>query len=96
MSFILGVGGVSNPAQSSTGRVSVCQTQCSYVSDLARPVADAGFLEGGFCYSIAKFLEATPTFWLNHAHFRSFYLSLDLLLIETSAKVSYSSSFLSL
>ena len=31
------------------------------------PVADAGFLEGGFCYSIAreartKFLEATPTF----------------------------------
>ena len=32
--------------------------------DLLPAVADAGFLEGGFCYSVArkKILEAIPTF----------------------------------
>ena len=33
-------------------------------------VADPGFLEGGFRYTFAReFLEATPTFGRNHAHF---------------------------
>ena len=38
-----------------------------------KPLADAGFIEGGFCSSIAceKF-GATPTFAENHVHFRAF------------------------
>ena len=36
-------------------------------------VADAGFLEGGFCNTIAhENFGATPTFAENHAHFRAF------------------------
>ena len=36
-------------------------------------VADTGFVEGGFCISIAREkFGATPTFAENHAHFRAF------------------------
>ena len=36
-------------------------------------VADAGFIEGGFCGSIAREkFGATPTFAENHAHFDCF------------------------
>ena len=36
-------------------------------------VADAGFIQGGFCNSIAREnFGATPTLAENHAHFRAF------------------------
>ena len=38
------------------------------------PVADPGFLEGGFWYTIAReFLETRPTFGQNHAIFDNFW-----------------------
>ena len=49
----------------------------------------------GFCYGIAREnLEATPIFDRFRERYLP-YLSIDLFLIETSAKMSYSSSFLS-
>ena len=44
-------------------RVELGFTGATFAAPGVASAADAGCLEGGFCYSIAReFLEATPTF----------------------------------
>jgi hypothetical protein len=68
-------------------------------------VADSGLGEGGSSSGASKFLDATPTFGKNHAHFDRFernfqpYQSnrsvFERILKLKHAKVSHNSSFLS-